>query len=121
MDEKHLTTETGKPPGNGRPKKNNKKPKLTESARLIKMAGNLLQIGSIHAFVLHQVVETMRILNLDEIREMSKAIAPFERMARERRFRQTITHEIGERHWQANFYEIDEQEVNAEIREAVRG
>ncbi len=111
MAEDHLTTETGKPPENGRPKKNSKRRKLTESARLIEMAGNFLQIGSIHAFVLHQVIEAMRELHLGEILEMSKAIAPFERMARERRFKQVIKQELSDDIWRADFHKVEEGEA----------
>jgi len=92
--------------------------KETKSAEIIRMAGNFLQIGSIHAFVLYQVVETMRILHQDEIREMSKAIASFERMGRERRFRQVINEEVSGSMWRADFHKIEKEEAEAEVRKA---
>jgi hypothetical protein len=91
------------------PEPEGKEPKSVE---IIRMAGNFMQIGSTHAFVLYQVIEAMRDLNLSEIQELSKAITPFERMARERRFRQVIGDEIGESLWVASFHKkVEDQEA----------
>jgi hypothetical protein len=89
-----------------------KKEKLTESENLIRRAGLLLQAGSVRGFILYQVLNCLVELELAELKEMSKAVAYFENLARRKQFMRKIQEELpGE--WEAKLFKVEEKEAAA--------
>ncbi|MFZ5448157.1 MAG: hypothetical protein ACOZFS_05920 [Thermodesulfobacteriota bacterium] len=88
--------------------KKKKREHRTKSDRIIRKLGFILQIGGTRAFILHQVVGALGNLYLDsqEIIALSRAIASFENLVRQRRLNEIIRKELSGGKWQASFRKV---------------